>query len=289
MKILAIGDFHGKIPRRLRERLKKENFDIVFGLGDYAGVSEWGDYIEYRLNLRDLSKAKTPEEFFGKKKFKKILLKDYEGGKRVIKYLTSFGKPVISVFGNGDEEWYDYPFEDDGWEQDPEMAKFLSTLKNFQDVTYNVVDSETYSVVGFGGYIDALENHTLPGIQFNRKRYEAAVNRLKQSKKAFGKLLKRAKKPHKIFLFHYPPKGYFDKVNIGGLYKGISVGPHFFTESIKKHEPKLVFCGHMHEYQGKKKAGKTTVISIGAASLGRATLIDFAEKSGRIKKIKFLK
>ena len=37
MKILAIGDFHGKFPEKFFRRIKKENFDIILSVGDFCG------------------------------------------------------------------------------------------------------------------------------------------------------------------------------------------------------------------------------------------------------------
>ena len=35
MKILAIGDFHGKFPQKLKKRVKKEKIDLIVSPGDY--------------------------------------------------------------------------------------------------------------------------------------------------------------------------------------------------------------------------------------------------------------
>ena len=34
---------------------------------------------------------------------------------------------------------------------------------------------------------------------------------------------------------------------------------------IKKYQPKYVFCGHIHEGEGKAKIGKTEVYNLGVA------------------------
>ena len=34
---------------------------------------------------------------------------------------------------------------------------------------------------------------------------------------------------------------------------------------IKKHQPKYVFCGHIHEAEGKAKIGKTEIYNLGVA------------------------
>lgn len=35
MKILAIGDFHGKFPGKLKKLIKKENPDLILCTGDF--------------------------------------------------------------------------------------------------------------------------------------------------------------------------------------------------------------------------------------------------------------
>jgi Icc-related predicted phosphoesterase len=60
-----------------------------------------------------------------------------------------------------------------------------------------------------------------------------------------------------------------------------------YNKVIKKYRPLLAICGHMHEYQGIKKLGRTTVIATGAAFQGKAALIDI--EGQKIKSIKFLK
>jgi hypothetical protein len=45
MRILAIGDFQGTFPEKLKRKLKKEEFDIVVGVGDYAGIKEWRTWV----------------------------------------------------------------------------------------------------------------------------------------------------------------------------------------------------------------------------------------------------
>jgi predicted phosphodiesterase len=39
MKILAIGDFHGKFPAKLKKEARK--VDLILSTGDYAGIDEW--------------------------------------------------------------------------------------------------------------------------------------------------------------------------------------------------------------------------------------------------------
>ena len=56
-----------------------------------------------------------------------------------------------------------------------------------------------------------------------------------------------------------------------------SAGVNFFNEAIKKYKPKLVFCGHMHEYQDMKKLHGVPVINPGDGEKGKAAIITLPE------------
>ena len=48
---------------------------------------------------------------------------------------------------------------------------------------------------------------------------------------------------------------------------GKHVGFKGYTEFIKKNKPTLFICGHMHEYQGEKKVGKTMIVATGSVPI----------------------
>ena len=62
-----------------------------------------------------------------------------------------------------------------------------------------------------------------------------------------------------IVLTHQPPHG----TNMDIVWKR-HVGSITFTESIKKYQPKMWICGHIHEgFNKKDKIGKTVVVNPG--------------------------
>jgi len=83
MKILVVGDFQGVFPEKLKRKIAGEEFDFVVGVGDYGGIKEWRPWI-----INDLARAKrgmpriSPQDFFGKKKFKELLKKDLRKERR---------------------------------------------------------------------------------------------------------------------------------------------------------------------------------------------------------------
>ena len=89
MRILAIGDLHGKFSEKLRKRLKKEEFDFILSVGDFSGVDEFYPFL---IKLFKAIKKGEPtlsfEEYFGKKKLKELIRKDDLGGRKVMKELS---------------------------------------------------------------------------------------------------------------------------------------------------------------------------------------------------------
>ena len=43
MKILVIGDFHGKFTNKQLSQLKKENPDMILSVGDFCGNNKWSE------------------------------------------------------------------------------------------------------------------------------------------------------------------------------------------------------------------------------------------------------
>lgn len=288
MKILVIGDLHGKIIPNLRKEIAKSEYDFVIGLGDYAGIDEWYPYIRYIFSLgksymENKFVRKSPQEFFGKKKFRKLLEKDYRVGKEVLMFLDNLGKPGFYVFGNGDEDWYNYPFSNNILKAKKRNLAFLKKIKNIKEMNYKVKYNNGISFLGFGGYMDANVNASA-----RDKEWQKRVDiRAKKAENKMDSLVKKIDKKS-IFILHYPPKGIFDKISDKkNVFHGGSVGVDFFRKAILKKKPFLVLCGHMHEYQGKKKLGSSLVVNPGDGGNGKFAIIDIDEQKGKVRSVKF--
>lgn len=283
MKILAIGDFHGHTEKL--KKIPRQDFDFVIGVGDYAGIEDWMPWIRHIFKIKDRGKRISPQEFFGKKRFKKLLKDDFAAGKKALKFLDGLMKPGFFVFGNGDDEWYNYSFSKDILQGRKNLIKFWKNLKNLKEMTYKVRRYKGISFLGFGGYMDVTAND-----KSRDKEWQKIVNlRNKRAENKMNSLLKQIKRKS-IFIFHYPPKGIFDIIKEkGNPFRGGSSGIDFFRKAILKHKPFLVLCGHMHEYQGKKKLGNSLVVNPGEASKGEFAIIDIDENKGKVKQVKFIK
>lgn len=285
MKILAIGDFHGEFSKKLIAELKKEKFDAVAALGDYTGLKEWRPYIMKRLKEAKAGKKSiSGEEYFGKKAYHNLLKRDYVAGKNILIELNKLGKPVFVIFGNGD--WYKSGFNDLGKNYEDTVKK----LKNIKQINYGKIKFKDINFIGFGGYMD-IDAYFEKNFKKSKgyKAYHERVKRRKHSREKLFRILKKIK-GDKILLLHYPPKGAFDiiKDKKGNPMNGKSTGISIFNEAIKKYKPKLVLCGHMHEYQGIKKLQNIPIINPGEAARDRYAVISIDNNSKKIK-VKFKK
>lgn len=285
MKILVVGDFQGKFSEKMFDSIKKEEFDFIVSVGDYAGIDYFYPYLIYCF--RYWSKGDIPpknaEQFFGKKKLKRLIKKDNDCAKMVLKKLNSVGKPVISVYGNGDDAFHTYPFGR-FFKAKKGNVSFVKKLKNIKDITYSRTKLNGINFSGFGGFMDVDANwKDERKSKKNPESYKRMLERSAKSKKKFYKLINSKTD---ILVLHYPPKGIFDVIkDKKNPYSGGSAGIKFFREGILKFKPKLVLCGHMHEYQGAKKLGKSIVINPGDAEKGKYAIIDY-DKDIRVRFVK---
>lgn len=283
MKLLVIGDFQGVFSGKLERELEKEDFDAIIGVGDYAGLKEFFPYVKNCLRMSVLGKPlKTPEEFFGKMAFKVLLKKDSLAGKNVLRKLSGFGKPIILVFGNGDDDWYTYKFAKTKIRAKKSKKKLISRLK-IRDITYASTKFKWINFLGFGGYMDIdayFDREEFPDVN-DRNNLQNRMQRRKRSKEDFFKRLKLIDRKNLILVLHYPPKGVFDiiKSDNDNPMNGKSSGIGFFREAIRKFKPRLVLCGHMHEYRGIKRINGVPIINPGDAEKGRYAIIELPESS----------
>jgi Icc-related predicted phosphoesterase len=265
MKILVIGDFHGVFPKRLKKEAKKA--DIILCTGDLGGSDDLLEII-----FKNLIKGKW-WKVVGKKASKNFIEEDHRSGRKIIEELNSLKKETYMVNGNWD-------FTSTSRAERTAGLNLKKYSEIIREKRFLILHNFFGGMVTAGGYLER-------GMMPDKKRKRL----LKQNKKETKQLMKHLKKPIDILFAHYPPYGIFDVVKFNGEnpMNGKHVGFKGYTEFIKKNKPKLFICGHMHEYQGKKKIGNTLVVATGSAKEGKAVLIDFDIKNKKVKKVKFLK
>jgi len=272
MKILAIGDFHGKFPEKLEKLAKSEEINAIVALGDYANADKIRKIIFKHWT------DKPWHEVVGLKKARQMEKESFDSGLKILKKLNSLGKPVFLIWGNTDF-YKDYRFTESPIFMPGFYENKIKKMKNLVVIDKRKSKIGGSDIIGHGGYLDVTEYIKNP-IDKDKKAQKKRLKRYKEDERRLEKLFLK-KKPEKDFIFviHYPPYGYFDKIAAkkNPMY-GKHVGWQPYNEIIKKYKPSLVFCGHMHEYIGKKKLGESLVINVGAAFQGNCAIIDYPEK-----------
>lgn len=284
MKILAIGDFHGKFDKKWVDLIRKEKIDLVVSNGDYFPFSYRKIWFEHCFRT-DV----CLEDVVGKKKVKEWVTKDLRSGEKAISKLNKVPVPVITVIGNLDYtrmvDVFDYEKPKGKkvwkWYEQDFFSPIIRKYKNIKRFDYKFVKFGDFVFIGaYGG--------AFPGKVRSRayKRYRKKLDKL------FKKFWKENKKRKVIFVSHNVPYNTrIDKVtakDADELVRGKHMGSKLIRRIIEKYQPVLHVGGHIHESWGKQKIRKTLCVNPGAAHEGRAAVVDIPEKGGRIR-VRFVK
>ena len=280
MKILAIGDFHGRFPKKYENLIKKEKIDLVVSNGDYPPFSlekYFFKYIYASIFWADLW------EIIGKKKYKEIVTGDHKKGEEVLKKLNKLSVPVFTVLGNHDylsSDVMDIGKPNDVWEWEWRSWNFfprvLKKYKNIKRFDYKYVKFREYVFIGARG-------SSFPG----RVQSNAFKRHRKKLDKLFRKFAKENKQGKVIFVSHnvaYKTK--LDKItakNADELARGEHYGSTLVRNIIEKFHPILHVGGHISEGMGKQKLGSTLMVNVGAVHDGQGAIIDIDNKKIKVK------
>jgi len=288
MKILVVGDFHGKFPSKLKEVVKKKKIDVVVSVGDYPSFSMKKYFFKYVYRKDDVNL--WDKNILGKKKYKELESRDLEKGKRVLRKLDKLPVQVISVVGN-----HDRPIADDvmdvkkpknywdwDWNSKTIITKFISSLENVKKIDY--------SYFKFGGYVFVgARGHSFPG----RVKSRAYARSRKKLEQIFKKFRDENKKKRLIFVTHVPL--YDTKLDLvkskdaHELAKNKHFGGKLFKRIVEKYHPILHLCGHIEESKGKQRVGKTISVNCGSIYHKDFAIVDIDEKKGKVRNVKFHK
>ena len=276
VKILAIGDFHGKFPKKLQKFMNE--VDLVISVGDYPSWSFRKEFFKYCYGTdRDLS------EFIDVEKLEAGLLKDLKSADDVLRILNSSGKPVLTTIGNYDFHNVNDSFDVPILANDEDLfSKAIASFPKIKRIDYKAIKFR--DIVLIGGY-----GSMLPGIP-ESKNFKSHFKILQ---KLFRQFSRENKKRKVLFVTHNMPYNCkLDKIRDEEAPKesfGQHYGSKLIRKVIEKYQPVLLIGGHFHENQGKTRIGKTTVVNVGEAGKGECAVIDFDEKMGKIKSLKFVK
>ncbi len=72
-----------------------------------------------------------------------------------------------------------------------------------------------------------------------------------------------------ILVTHSPPYGIMDEVSVG-----IHAGSKSIRKIMEEKKPLVLACGHIHQAEGKEKAGDTTVVHIPQGNMHKGILLE---------------
>ncbi|MFH1209856.1 MAG: metallophosphoesterase [archaeon] len=283
MKFLLIGDFHGKIYPKLN-KIKDLDFDYVLCTGDLSSDGGLRKYIFKYWKKLD----KIPLEYLiGKKKIDEANKQVSKSLIKVLKFLSSLNRKTFLIRGNFDLEHTRRNKKESNLTK-KSLSNQIKKYKQIKLIGSKIIKLKNNSLIIHSGYRfpteKGLEKYTFlkyteRGIEKRNQQWNNRLKKLFSKVKDFN---------NSIFLIHDPPRGYLDIVkNKKSPLNNKHIGDEYYLRYIKKYQPLITICGHMHEYQNKIKIGKTTLINPGPAFEGKFAILETS--NNRLKSLKFYK
>ncbi len=255
MKILAIGDPHGKLEKLKDISLK--DIDLVLLNGDLATSEVTRKYyFKYKIQ----KKIQNWRSMLTKEQVTSMYQEVIDSAIDVLKHFSK--KPTFFVYGNTEwnkakqiqinkEDHLEIPFFDD------EVKK----IKNVKNISFKVINFKGIKIAGVPFYteVDWVKRFSL-----EKEGYMASAKKSEPDVKKFIKKIPKID----ILLTHIPPYGILDRVDnplAPKSWQGKHAGSKLILDYIKKEHPQYVFCGHIHEAVGQSKLGKTDIFNLGLA------------------------
>ncbi len=283
MKVLALGDFHGKFNLgKFKKLVKNEEIDLVVSNGDFVPFS-------LRKIFFDKIYGKSEKELWdvvGRKKYKQIRGNDFKNAREVVKKLDQLGVQVITVQGNNDECKYGGAGDfkraksDFKWENGDHFVQVFKGCKNVKLIDYSFFKFKDFVFIGKGG--SSFPGHVQSkGFKSLREKQEKLFKKFRKENKAGKVIYLSHNVPHDTKLDLITDKDAHKKA------KGKHYGCKIVRRLINKWQPILSLGGHIHERQGKQKLGKTLAVNVGSVSDGQYSILDIDDK-GKVK-VRFVK
>lgn len=243
-RFCVIGDPHGDL-KKIRRVPKNVDFYLI--TGDLGKVD-----LARKIVFENIERRKNglPELEVDEKIKEKICDEVYFSTLGVLKYLAKYA-PVYTIQGNV------------GLTTASKATKSICKVMSENSKMHlakNVIRILDGTRVGFLEYF--LDECWVK--EFKPGNYKEKMKRAKLESKKAKMILKRFGKVD-ILVCHQPPYGFLDKVGSGAPkgWVGKHAGSKVILKYIKKFKPQYVFCGHIHEGEGKVKVGKSEVFNLG--------------------------
>jgi len=260
MRILALGDPHGEVGDVKKISLKGIDLTLITGDLGKVNLARKRYFENLKRERRGLSKLKYDGKFN-----KKVHDEVHYSTINLLKYLSKFssvyfiqGNVGISSVSNVKRDYRKYGIKLISTKKEIDKMKNVHLVKN-------VVRNINGLRIGFLEFF--LDINWVQ--DFKPKNYKEELKKAKKETDKGKRILKRFGNHLDILICHQPPYKILDKVsskyNPPKNWIGKHAGSKVILEYIKKYSPKYVFCGHIHEGEGKAKIGKTEVYNLGVA------------------------
>ncbi len=289
MKTLAIGDFHGKFPKKLFNLAKRKDIELIISQGDFCGNEERSKLFFKHVYGKDLELWQV----IGKRKSNQLDRDNFKAGINILKKLNQLKKKTIAVRGNWDPiNWQDigFPRKRDGYTK--KFNKEINKMKTIKIIDFKNYGFSGYNFVGYprSTYPGRVTKHIEKKIKKGfKEKSDKLIKKIREDNKKYFKRLKNKFDNETIFISHNCPYNTkLDKLKKGPM-KGEHYGSYLAKKLIKDLKPKLVICGHIHENQGKQQLGKTLIVNPGAARDGKAAIINLPDDKKDKIKVEFIR
>ncbi len=272
MRILVIGDLHGRAPR-----IPDVPFDCVFVPGDVCsdeGIKPL--LLELVRRRKEGENDSSWWDLVSRKQAEHLLAHSLRKGRDTLSSLNDLGVPIYAIPGNwdwtGDPSAFWSSVRTNLWE-----TELLPGLSNIINADKQLIECEGFSLIGYGrvngpelitkrGYANISSAEVCESTQ----RYEDVVS-------FYSRLFSQAKQPV-IFLAHNVPYGTsLDIIDDGSHpFHGMHYGSNVVRAIIEQFQPLATIGGHMHEHYGVDTLGSTLCLNAGFGS-DKATIVTVSD------------
>jgi Icc-related predicted phosphoesterase len=247
MKILALGDPHGILPKNI-----PQDIDLILITGD-LGKADLARkrFFENKEREQNGLKELPEDKVFIKNVHNEIHNSTVSLVRKLVKYA-----PAYSIQGNvGLHSSSQLRQEDQKWNLHLSATRDeIDKYENFHFVK-NILRDFGGLRIGFLEYfVDTCWIREFRPLDYREKMKKAQkeTDKAKRVLRRFSNL--------DILVCHQLPYGVLDEVN---WRKGKHAGSKVILDYVKTCQPRFVLCGHIHEAKGEAKIGRTKVYNIG--------------------------
>ena len=258
VRICAIGDPHGSLEKV--RKIPKKGIELFLLTGDLGSANLMREQAFENIKRE---KEGLPEKEYTPKQKKEASMEAYNSSMRIVEYLRKFA-PVYTIFGN--VESHNSEVRKRSKEIGlplPFLYDDLNKLKNVRIINNRLANYQGIKIGGLEYFKDTnwVQEFKPQDYRETMKEAKKETDKARRVVKNFGSI--------DILLCHQPPYGILDKVTAKFApkeWQGKHAGSKPILKYIQKEQPRYVFCGHIHEGEGKKRIGQTKVYNLGMGS-----------------------